>query len=227
MDHERWRSAGTLEHLQPELHLTVTSLLQRCENRRDDDGDGLVDLVDLGCEGPGDNDEDDVAGQLAYCADGEDNDLDGSADYPADDGCAAAGDPCEEVDYIQCDGVCLDGQADPNNCGTCGTVCAPGVECITGYCGGAVPILANDSFGHHGSCDDWNQCVNAQGCADAACRVEGFGRAVAFDEGSCQGLPAQGIRCNLFIDLASGLDFEADYRGCELPVAYNIVCSPR
>ena len=197
-----------------------------CSDGIDNDRDGIVDLADPGCRDARDQDEADP-GMVPFCANGQDDDGDGTLDFPEDEGCTGAGDACEEVDYIQCDGVCLDGQADPNNCGTCGTVCAPGVECITGYCGGAVPILANDSFGHHGSCDDWNQCVDAQGCADAACRLEGFGRAVAFDEGSCQGLPAQGIRCNLFNDLASGLNFEADYRGCELPVAYNIVCSPR
>jgi hypothetical protein len=91
--------------------------------------------------------------------------------------------------------------------------------------GGAVAVFPNDAFGHHGSCDAWNSCGDAQGCADAACRVEGFGRAVEFEVGSCQGLPAQGIRCNLFFGLP-GLEYDADYRGCELPVAYNIRCLP-
>ena len=109
----------------------------------------------------------------------------------------------------------------------CGNACEPGVECIDAYCGGAVPIFPNDAFGHHGSCDAWNDCVDAQGCANAACRLEGFPSAISWEVGSCQGLPAEGIRCNLFRGLnGGGLDYEADYHGCELPVAYNILCAP-
>lgn len=213
-------------NLEPELHVVVRSLLQACENRRDDDFDGLTDLLDLGCGAPSDNDETDVEGQSNFCADGEDNDGDGNADFPNDDGCLAAGDACEEVDYIQCDGVCLDGSVDPSNCGTCGNVCDRGVDCIDGYCGGAVPIFPNDAFGHHGGCDNWNQCNDAQGCANAACASQGLGPAVEWEEGSCQGLPNQGIFCNLFFDLGSGYDYDPMYVGCELPVAYHIVCSP-
>jgi hypothetical protein len=213
-------------NLQPELQVVVRSLLQACENRRDDDGDGLVDADDLGCAAPSDNDETDDPNQRNYCADEADNDGDGNVDFPADDGCLAAGDPCEEVDFIQCDGVCLDGNTDANNCGSCGTVCDAGVECIDGYCGGAVPIFPNDAFGHHGGCENWNQCNDAQGCANAACASQGLGPAVEWEEGSCQQLPDQGILCNLFFDLGSGFDYDPDYRGCELPVAYHIVCSP-
>lgn len=215
-------------NLELTLQLVVRSLLQVCENRRDDDGDGLIDAEDVGCESALDTDErdpDDLS--VVWCSNGQDDDGDGAVDFPADDGCAAAGDFCEEVDFIQCDGVCLDGQTDANNCGVCGTVCERGVECIDGYCGGAVPVFPQDAFGHHGSCDAWNDCQNAEGCANAACQVAGFARALSWEEGSCQQLPNEGIRCNLFFGLSGGsLDYDPDYRGCELPVAYNILCAP-
>ena len=34
-----------------------------------------------------------------------------------------------------------------------------------------------------------------------------------------------GMRCNLFFDVNTG-QFDPDYRGCELPVAFNIRCLP-
>ena len=206
------------------FNVTLTEEWTACENRRDDDRDGLIDLFDIGCVGPRDASEADPPA-LPFCADGVDNDLDGVADYPSDDGCAGAGDACEQVGFGLCGGECVDIVSSATNCGACGIRCDAGVECIDGYCGGAVPIFPNDAFGHHGSCDAWNQCVDAQGCADAACRLEGYGRAVEFSEGSCENLPNQGIRCNLFFGLPD-LDYQADFRGCELPVAYNIRCLP-
>jgi hypothetical protein len=215
-------------NLEPHLQLTVRSLLQACENGRDDDADGRIDAEDLGCEAAGDTDETDPEDpSVAWCSNGLDDDGDGAIDFPGDDGCLAAGDQCEEVDYIQCGGVCLDGQTDAANCGRCGNACDEGVECITGWCGGAVPVFPGDAFGHHGSCDAWNDCGNAEGCANAACQLAGFPRAISWEEGSCQGLPAQGILCNLFFGLSGGsLEYDPDYRGCELPVAYNIFCAP-
>ncbi len=142
----------------PELHVTVTSLLQACENGRDDDGDGLIDLVDLGCEAPADADETDVAGRVAFCANEQDDDGDGNVDYPADDGCSAAGDPCEQVDYLQCDGVCLDGSNDAANCGQCGRVCDAGVECIDGVCGGLYVFEGVANNVPVADLDGWEQC---------------------------------------------------------------------
>lgn len=33
-----------------------------------------------------------------------------------------------------CSGLCVDVASDPSNCGTCGTVCAPGLDCSAGNC---------------------------------------------------------------------------------------------
>ena len=219
-----WQNFG-VPQFTANLDIQVTPLRPGCADELDNDFDGETDGADLGCASAVDDDESDDPAIRPFCADGRDNDGDGASDFPADDGCDALGDPCEEPGYALCGGVCRDINTDAANCGRCGVQCDPGVECINAYCGGAVAVFPNDAFGHHGSCDAWNSCGDAQGCADAACRVEGFARAVEFEVGSCQGLPAQGIRCNLFFGLP-GLDYDADYRGCELPVAYNIRCLP-
>ncbi|MEZ4474593.1 MAG: hypothetical protein R3F60_28165 [bacterium] len=110
-------------------------VLARCADGIDNDDDGLVDLADIGCTGARDNDEADPA-QPPFCANGRDDDGDGQVDWPADDGCAARGDECEQAGYGICNGQCLDLQNDVNNCGVCGRACNDGVECIRGFCGG-------------------------------------------------------------------------------------------
>jgi large repetitive protein len=58
-----------------------------CSDNEDNDGDGLIDLDDPGCENAVDNDE-----RQRQCADGVDNDEDGLTDYPADPGCGSFSD---------------------------------------------------------------------------------------------------------------------------------------
>ena len=70
--------------------LPDADLRPQCANEADDDGDGVVDLLDPGCIGPEDGDESDPASP-PICADGLDNDDDGVLDYPADPECSAAG----------------------------------------------------------------------------------------------------------------------------------------
>ncbi len=64
--------------------------LSECADGRDNDGDGRVDLADGDCTSPADPRE--SGGATAACSDGQDNDGDGATDFPADPGCAAAGD---------------------------------------------------------------------------------------------------------------------------------------
>ncbi len=78
---------------------------------------------------------------MPFCADGADNDGDGQVDWPADDGCAALGGRCEAAGEGFCEGVCLDLQADAANCGRCGRVCAAGVACENGRCGGIRQVV--------------------------------------------------------------------------------------
>lgn len=61
-----------------------------CDDGRDNDGDGLIDLMDPGCLDPAGVSEADPA-IPPLCADGIDNDEDGVIDFPADDDCPAAG----------------------------------------------------------------------------------------------------------------------------------------
>ncbi|MEZ4432347.1 MAG: hypothetical protein R3F65_08030 [bacterium] len=106
----------------------------RCADGLDNDDDGIFDLADVGCENARDNDEldPDVA---PLCQNGVDDDGDGLVDWPEDDGCAAAGDICEQRGYGLCDGVCVPLLDNPQNCGRCGRACSDGVECIDGRCG--------------------------------------------------------------------------------------------
>ncbi len=108
---------------------------RRCSDGADNDLDGLIDLADPGCESTRDDDEADPDGAPA-CANGADDDADGATDWPDDEGCAGAGDLCEQDGFAFCDGACIDVQDDENNCGRCGRVCEAGVECLEGTCGG-------------------------------------------------------------------------------------------
>ena len=65
-----------------------------CNDGKDNDGDGLIDLNDPGCESKGDKDESDGSSvrRAPACSDGVDNDGDGQTDHPADMGCGSLGD---------------------------------------------------------------------------------------------------------------------------------------
>lgn len=126
-----------------EGHITVydpvsSSIVQRiaiapaCDDGLDNDGDGLVDRADSGCDGPHDAIEGDPEFGPTRCADGVDNDGDGQtdaadlgcsatnttadacrngkdddgdghADFPADRGCAGWGDASENSDNLGLD----------------------------------------------------------------------------------------------------------------------------
>jgi hypothetical protein len=80
-------------------------VLRRCEDGRDNDGDGLADWPnDPGCTAADDDSEHDAS---LPCDDGLDDDGDGAADYPADIGC---GDPTWPTESPACqDGTDNDG----------------------------------------------------------------------------------------------------------------------
>ncbi len=68
--------------------------LPQCSNGLDDDNDGLIDLIDGGCENANDNDEIDEVIILVECEDGLDNDNDSFIDF-ADPGCTDSSDDDE------------------------------------------------------------------------------------------------------------------------------------
>lgn len=116
-------------------------VLADCSGGVDNDGDGDVDLADVGCTDAADTDE--GAGPVnPACANGRDDDGDGDVDWPADDGCGARGDVCEQPGFGLCDDECRDLENDPDNCGVCGVQCGGDVECIRGGCGGIRPQVA-------------------------------------------------------------------------------------
>ena len=77
------------------LHISRRQLSPSCQDERDNDGDGMIDLDDDGCEDPDDDDESTPPIPPA-CFDDEDNDGDGLIDYPIDPGCSARGALSEE-----------------------------------------------------------------------------------------------------------------------------------
>lgn len=75
-----------------------------CADGTDNDGDGLIDSADPGCEMLADNTESPDPTVAPQCFDGVDNDSNGSIDYPADPGCTSASDDielsCSDADPI-------------------------------------------------------------------------------------------------------------------------------
>jgi subtilisin family serine protease len=82
----------------------LVALLPDCSNGLDDDGDGLIDLEDPGCDGAEDRSE---RAPDVTCDDGEDNDGDGFTDFPEDPGCSHA---AAQLEDPKCqDGIDNDG----------------------------------------------------------------------------------------------------------------------
>ncbi len=76
----------------------------QCNDGLDNDGDGLGDDTDPGCESSSDDSEEPNPFPLPACADGLDNDGDGQTDYPDDPGCTRAFDD-NEIECIDSDPV--------------------------------------------------------------------------------------------------------------------------
>jgi len=69
----------------------------------DNDGDGQIDMADVGCSSSLDNSEQNEGN--TQCSDGIDNDGDGLVDYPNDTGCVNGTDNREyrlgDIDYSE------------------------------------------------------------------------------------------------------------------------------
>ncbi len=88
--------------------------------------------------------------------------------------CAGGSCACGE-DLVLCDGACVDTDADPSNCGGCGTSCPGEMICEAGACGcpagtslcdGACIDTTSD-LANCGGCG--NMCGRRQVCSDSAC----------------------------------------------------------
>ncbi len=84
-----------------------------------------------------------------------------------------------------------------------------------------VALGPSRGFGHHGLCGDFNGCVDAAGCARAACAHFDHGPPVSWREGLCDA--EAGLDCDLFDPAPAVLD-DAWAPGCAMPVAYDVVC---
>jgi hypothetical protein len=80
-----------------------------------------------------------------------------------------------------CGGACVSNtsfQTDPNNCGTCGNLCASGQSCISGVCGTSGAAVCGNGIREAGEqCDDGNT-TNLDGCS-STCQFEQDQRANA------------------------------------------------
>ncbi|MBM4290573.1 MAG: hypothetical protein FJ138_03335 [Deltaproteobacteria bacterium] len=88
------------------LSVRAVSRVTECNDGVDNDGDGLVDLLDYGCV-TGDSRAElfDETRPVPECGDGVDNDADARIDYPADDDCTGAGDGAERTLCLSYDAV--------------------------------------------------------------------------------------------------------------------------
>jgi deleted-in-malignant-brain-tumors protein 1 len=153
--------------------------------------------------------------------DSVDNDCNGAVD-DVPGGCGPA-DPCEGVvcDFGQ---VCNDGVCVGIGAECAGVECPIGQVCVAGGCVDGVSLGQLSGYGHHGTCETWNACNDAQTCADAACGLAGHGEAIAYNVNGCQDVP--GLDCNLFNSLEPA-NLDDQWPGfCNIPVAWDVRCAP-
>ncbi|MEK6921385.1 MAG: hypothetical protein AABX82_05860, partial [Nanoarchaeota archaeon] len=135
-------TVGQTESKCADLLATYVAVETECNDDIDNDGDGLEDTLDPGCENTTDGSEQD---ETLVCDDGEDNDGDGLEDFE-DPGCCYENDPVEYV-YTSNEELCEVSRCDSNsevtgdacNCFVTaeeeGTYCSSGNYCCDGECG--------------------------------------------------------------------------------------------
>lgn len=109
-------------------------------------------------------------------------------------------DPCPGATL--CDGVCVDADVDPSNCGSCGNVCDEDLVCQDGGCNltcvggttdcsGSCLNLSNDGD-NCGACG--NACADGLVCVESQCTLICVGGTTNCD-GSCFNLQASALNC--------------------------------
>ncbi len=135
-------------------------------------------------------------------------------------GGAGAGGQGGRVEVDRYAGRCLDGDIGPYE----GRPPYADFPDLGAGCGDATTTVALDptiGYGHHGPCDGWNECGDAETCADLACGWYGHGPAHSYRVTSCIALPSG--NCDLFRGLGEELDTEFDGL-CNVSVVFQVVC---
>jgi len=122
------------------------------------------------------------------------------AHCPADQFCNVGSNVCQPG--CRADANCPAGNFCRLNDHTCQPGCRGNADCPAGrfctnnQCVAGVMITGpGEAYGHHGACDGWNQCGNANNCALWACNIRGFANLVSFGRnGPC----GQFNVCHLF-----------------------------
>ncbi len=149
-------------------------VLAQCEDGIDNDGDGLIDLADPGCENSSDNDESDDPA-LPQCNNGLDDDGDGLVDL-ADPGCVDSSDDNETdpvvlpacSDGIDNDGDGLIDMADPDCSSPDDNDEAHTPQCADGFDndGDGLVDLADPGCVSHADDDESDDPVSEPACND-------------------------------------------------------------
>lgn len=88
---------------------------------------------------------------------------------------------------------------------------------------GILITAQGEAYGHHGDCEGWNKCGNAQTCAMKACQANGYDNLVSYGESKpC----TQFNNCSLFYNIDVNLSYESDWgNGCDVMGVTDIYCS--
>jgi hypothetical protein len=126
--------------------------------------------------------------------------------------CCRAGETCRNgmcqlscAPLTNCAGMCKDTQVDPQNCGTCGTVCGMGMTCVMGICTCApgttkcnnMCVDTGTSLNNCGGCGVVCAPPHATGlCMAGRCTIAACNAGFA----NCDGLVANGCEVDLLTD---------------------------
>jgi hypothetical protein len=122
-----------------------------------------------------------------------------------------------------CGGVCVDTERTAAHCGACFNDCGAGWGCVDGGCVNSIEITPGEGYGHHGACDGWNGCGDAETCATWACEYRGYAALSSYGtEAACNS--GTFSTCHLF----SGRDFlDEDWGvGCAVMGVGDVRCVP-
>jgi|GEM_PF-464919 len=145
---DAWLATGMAA---PHTMASTTWTAPACSNTLDDDGDGLIDDLDPGCDSPEDTTETCGPSDDTTC-DGVDDDCDGLIDEDFDDALCSDGLFCNGTE------ACVAGACAPGT----PVICDDGVACTTDACN--VVLDACEFITDDGACADATLCNGIETC---------------------------------------------------------------